>query len=300
MRSLTSSRPAWSRSRISRACTGSSFSSECFDHGTAISQSRYERIMLASPDCSPMRSSRPSSLSACSRTSSGMPASSILVRYSSTTLAPSSPSSRWIDSICLRRKYSRCCWSAPDWTSSRMRRRTCSSVRRSRWSLTASSRRSVTSTVSRTSDLLLEGDVGRVADGVGQGAGLGDGAQERADALVGAARLEDLLDDGAVLALEITGAPVDRDGVGSLLDLDAQAAEGIGAGGAGDAAHLAGEGHGAAAAGQPDAIGDVRDRPDLGELRLVTRARAARARRRRRPRAASRPSWGTRPCRRGG
>ena len=39
----------------------------------------------ASPDCSPMRSRRPSSLSACSRTSSGMPASSILVRYSSTT-----------------------------------------------------------------------------------------------------------------------------------------------------------------------------------------------------------------------
>ena len=38
----------------------------------------------------------------------------------------------------------------------------------------------------------------------------------------------------------------------------------------GDAAHLAGEGHGAAAAGQADAIGDVRDRPDLRELRLVT------------------------------
>ena len=119
-------------------------------------------------------------------------------------------------------------------------------------------------------DLVLERDVGGVADGVGQGARLGDGAQERADALVGAARLEDLLDGGAVLALEITGAPVDRNGVGSLLDLDAQAAERIGAGGAGDAAHLAGEGHRAAAAGQPDAIGDVRDRPDLRELRLVT------------------------------
>ena len=73
-------------------------------------------------------------------------------------------------------------------------------------------------------DLLLEGHVGRVADRVGQGAGLGDRAQERADALVGAARLEDLLDDGAVLALELAGAPVDRDGVGGLLDLDAQAA----------------------------------------------------------------------------
>ncbi len=181
--------------------------------------------MLASPDCSPMRSSRPSSLSACSRTSSGMPASSILVRYSSTTLAPSSPSSRWIDSICLRRKYSRCCLSAPDWTSSRMRRRTCSSVRRSRWSLTASVEALGDVDGLEDADLVLERDVGRVADGVGQCAGLGDRAQERADALVGAARLEDLLDDGAVLALELAGAPVDRDGVGSLLDLDAQAAE---------------------------------------------------------------------------
>ena len=226
--------------------------------------------MLASPDCSPMRSSRPSSLSACSRTSSGMPASSILVRYSSTTLAPSSPSSRWIDSICLRRKYSRCCLSAPDWTSSRMRRRTCSSVRRSRWMRTASASRSVTSTVSRTSTFSSKRDVGRVADRVGQSAGLGDGAQERADALVGAARLEDLLDDGAVLALELAGAPVDRDGVGGLLDLDAEMAEGIVGGGAGNAAHLAGEGHGASAAGQPHALGDARDRPDLGELRAMT------------------------------
>ena len=41
--------------------------------------------MPASADCSPMRSSRPSSLSACSATASGMPASAIFVRYSSTT-----------------------------------------------------------------------------------------------------------------------------------------------------------------------------------------------------------------------
>ena len=226
--------------------------------------------MLASPDCSPMRSSRPSSLSACSRTSSGMPASSILVRYSSTTFAESSPSSRWIDSICLRRKYSRCCLlgagldvladAAADLQLGQA------------VALDADRELQALGDVDGLEDLdlVLEGDVGRVADGVGQRARLGDRAQERADALVGAARLEDLLDDGAVLALEITGAPVDRDGVGSLLDLDAQAAEGIGAGGAGDAAHLAGEGHGAAAAGQPDAIGDVRDRPDLRELRAVT------------------------------
>ena len=40
IRSLTSSRPAWSSSRISRALVGSSFSSERSFHGTAISQSR--------------------------------------------------------------------------------------------------------------------------------------------------------------------------------------------------------------------------------------------------------------------
>ena len=36
-----------------------------------------------------------------------------LRRYSSTTEPSSSPSSLRIDSICLRRKYSRCCFSAP-------------------------------------------------------------------------------------------------------------------------------------------------------------------------------------------
>ena len=41
-------------------------------HGTASSQSRYVRIIDASPIESPMRSSRASSRSACSRTSSGM------------------------------------------------------------------------------------------------------------------------------------------------------------------------------------------------------------------------------------
>ena len=61
-------------------------------------------IMLDSPVCSPMRSRRPSSLRACSSTSSGICASSILVRYSSTTEESSSSSSLRIDSICLRRK----------------------------------------------------------------------------------------------------------------------------------------------------------------------------------------------------
>ena len=120
-------------------------------------------------------------------------------------------------------------------------------------------------------DLLLEGHVGRVADRVGQGAGLDDRAQERRDALVGAAQLEDLLDHGAVLALGHAGAAVDGDVVGVLGHLDAQAAAGVGVGGAGDAAGDAGERDGAAAARQAHQIGDLGDRADLRELALVAR-----------------------------
>ena len=89
---------------------------------------------------SPIVSRRRSSRSACARTASGMPASSIFVRYSSTTEPSSSPSSLRIESICLRRKYSRCCFCAPDSTSSRMRLRTCSSASRSRWKRRARAR----------------------------------------------------------------------------------------------------------------------------------------------------------------
>ncbi len=89
------------------------------------------------------------------------------------------------------------------------------------------------------------------------------------DALVGAAELEDLLDHGAVLALGGAGAAVDGDVVGGLGHLDAQPAGVVGVRGARDAAGDAGEGHGAAAAGQPDAVGDLGDRPDLGELAVM-------------------------------
>ena len=64
-----------------------------------------------------------------------MPAAAIFLRYSSATEASFSPSSLRIASICLRRKYSRCCFWAPDSTSSRMRLRTRSSASRSCWKL---------------------------------------------------------------------------------------------------------------------------------------------------------------------
>jgi hypothetical protein len=119
--------------------------------------------------------------------------------------------------------------------------------------------------------LVLERHVGRVADRVGQRAGVGDRAQERPDAVVGTAQLEDLLDDRAVLALERTGTAVDRHVVPVLLDLDHEASGGVGARGAGHTARDAREGDGAAAAGKADVVGDLGDRADLGELALVTR-----------------------------
>ena len=120
-------------------------------------------------------------------------------------------------------------------------------------------------------DLLLVGEVGGVAGRVGQRAGLADRAQERGDAPVVAAQLEDLLDHGAVLALELARAPVDGDLVGALVDLDAQLAVGAGLGRADQRAVLAREGDGVAAAGQADLLGDLGDRADLDELALVAR-----------------------------
>ena len=58
MRSFTSSRPAWSASSTSRACAGRAAPRSASHHGTAISQSRYVRIIDASPEASPIRSSR--------------------------------------------------------------------------------------------------------------------------------------------------------------------------------------------------------------------------------------------------
>ena len=107
-------------------------------------------------------------------------------------------------------------------------------------------------------DLLIDGQVGAVAGRVGQRAGLDDGAQERRDALVGAALLEDLLDDRAVLALELARAPVDGLVVGVLLDLGAQAFDAR-LGRADDrAAVQALERDAPAAAGQADGVGRPR------------------------------------------
>ena len=117
--------------------------------------------------------------------------------------------------------------------------------------------------------LLLEGEVGRVAGRVGERARLGDRADERGDAAVVAAQLEDLLDDRAVLALELADAAVGGLLVGPLLDLDEQTALRVGGRRAGDAAVQAVQRDRATAAGEPDAIGDLGDGADLRVLVLV-------------------------------
>ena len=99
-------------------------------------------------------------------------------------------------------------------------------------------------------DLLLVGEVGGVAGGVRQRAGLHDRAQERGDSPVVAAQLEDLLDDRTVLALELARALVHRHVIGALVDLDAQLAFGSGLGSSDQCAMLAGECHRVGTSGQ--------------------------------------------------
>ena len=91
-------------------------------------------------------------------------------------------------------------------------------------------------------DLLLIGEVGGVSARVGERAGLGDRAHEAGDAAFGVADVQDLLNHCAVLAVQVAGLPVDGDGIGAFLDVDEQPAVGEGLGGAGDSAMQALEG----------------------------------------------------------
>ncbi len=120
-------------------------------------------------------------------------------------------------------------------------------------------------------DLLLVAEVGRVAGRVGKGAGLGDGADEGRHTAVVAAQLEDLLDDGAVLALELARLGRRRSLVGALLDVDPQAALRIGLGGAGDATVQRRELDGPDAAGKAHPLADLGDDADAGVVALVAR-----------------------------
>ena len=107
-----------------------------------------------------------------------MPASAIFLRYSSTTDASFSPSSLRIASICRRRKYSRCCFCAPDSTSSRIRLRTLQFGQP--LLLEPHRQRQPLDDVERFEqlDLLVDVEVRRVAGRVGQRAGAGDRSHE--------------------------------------------------------------------------------------------------------------------------
>ena len=103
------------------------------------------------------------------------------------------------------------------------------------------------------------------------GPGSRDRADEGLDAAVVAAQLEDLLDDRAILGLELACALVGGDAVLALLDLDEQPALGVGLGRARNAAVEALDRDGDGAAGQPDAVGHARDGPHRRVLPLVLR-----------------------------
>ena len=90
-------------------------------------------------------------------------------------------------------------------------------------------------------------------------------------AAVVAAQLEDLLDGGAVLGLELAGLDAGRLLVGPLGHLDPEVPLRIGVRGAELGAVEALEGHGAAAAGHADAVADLGDGAHLGVLALVPR-----------------------------
>ena len=149
--------------------------------------------------------------------------------------------------------------------------RICSSARRSRWKPTRELE--AVGHVERPQQLeaLLVVEVGAVAAGVRERAGLADRAQPRLDASVGAAQLEDLLDDRAILAGQRAGAAVLGHLVDMLVDLDVEVAVGARVGGADQRAVLGIDGDGVRPAGQPHALGDGGDDPHLGERGLVPR-----------------------------
>jgi len=120
-------------------------------------------------------------------------------------------------------------------------------------------------------DLLLVVEIGRVARRIRECPGLGDRADEGRHAAVVAAQLEDLLDRCAVLALELARLGRRRDLVGALLDVDPQAALRVGLGGAGDAAVQRRELNGVDTARQAHPLAHFGDDADGGVVALVTR-----------------------------
>ena len=124
----------------------------------------------------------------------------------------------------------------------------------------------MTSTVSSRRRRCWTESSGLRAGGVGERAGLLDRAQEGRDPAVVAAQVEDLLDHGAVLALELTGVLVVGLAVVDLLDLDAEPLAVAGLARPGQAAVQPEHGRhrrAAARAAALDHLGDDADAPEL-------------------------------------
>ena len=141
-----------------------------------------------------------------------------------------------IASICRRRKYSRCCFCAPDLdvvadalADAQLGQPLLLELQRQLQPLDDVER-------FEQLELLVDVQVRRVAGGIRQRARMGDRADERADPAVVAAELEDLLDHRAILALEVARQVRRRRDVGPLVDLDAEDAVRVGVRRAGDAA----------------------------------------------------------------
>ena len=252
--------------------------------------------MLDSPDCSPIRSKRPSSFSACSRTSSGMPASSILrpvlVGDRGVVLAELLADRLHLlaqEVLPLLLLGARLHVVADALAHLQLGQPLALEGQRLLEPLTHVDGL-------EQLDLLVEADLRRVAGGVRQRARLGDRADEGRDPAIVAAQLEDLLDHGAVLALELADALVGarrRDG-GSL------PRGGRRWGRLWPRPPRRGEGPGEPPPGRRPAAGpSPRPRPRCPRARTRRRraGRAARAPRHRRPRRASRSCGGRRPNR---
>jgi hypothetical protein len=120
--------------------------------------------------------------------------------------------------------------------------------------------------------LVLVGDVGGEAGGVGQRARLVDRAQEGGDAAVVTAVLEDLLDHGAVFGRELAGVLVVGVAVADLLDLDPQRVALGKLGAAGDQAAVEADDGGDGTPAAPEAgLDHLGDDADATVLLVATR-----------------------------
>ena len=111
--------------------------------------------------------------------------------------------------------------------------------------------------------LLAEVQVRRIAGGIGQRAGIGNGPHERADPSIVAAQLENLVDDRAVLAFQLTREVARRRLIRTGFVVDTKHAVLVGRRAAESCPMEAGQRHGDATAGEPHPLGYLRDDPDL-------------------------------------